>query len=268
MKFENIYSKTPNNLKIKFLDAIIAHNKDLRNEFIAFTQGSNHVVSELTYDNFLEIVHAIQSQYTKLFEMVDTENPDWENYHPPHSGYIEEWVAYQSASEQEFEAIFDEFRSCAVDKIIGQEPAGLMAMLIGLYEATQDAEVIDNVDSFDDINEYLLLEHTNMMNSLIEKLRLSAVSENVIPIAFKLFFNYCETEYHGNSHFAAHFEQLLIALAEKFDNAQQLLDLLNQTQTEDQSLPELILFLNKNAGNHVEWLKAALQSYRSNMPVA
>lgn len=50
-----------------------------------------------------------------------------------------------------------------------------MAMLIGLYEATQDTEVADEVGSFEDVNEYLLSEHANTMNALIEKLRLSAV---------------------------------------------------------------------------------------------
>ena len=65
-----------------------------------------------------------------------------------------------------------------------------MAMLIGLYEATQDAEVADEMGSFEDVNEYLLSEHTNTMNALIEKLRLSAVSENVILTAFEMFFSY------------------------------------------------------------------------------
>ena len=268
MDFKDIYSHTADSLKLKFLDAIIAHNKDLWKEFIAFTQGSNPVASDFTFEKFLEIVHTIQTGYKKLFEMIDTENPDWENYHPPHSGYIEDWEAYQFASEQEFEVIFEAFCSHAVDKIIEQHPGELMAMLIGLYEATQDAEVIDDVDSFEDINEYLLSEHTHTMNSLIEKLRLSAVSGHAIVSVFEMFYNYCNIEYPGNSHFAGHFEQLLIALAEKADDVEQLLELLNQSQTEAQWLPELVLFLNRKAGNHAEWLQSALKFYHNNVPVA
>jgi len=268
MKFENIYSQTSDSQKLKFLDAIIAHNKALMDEFVAFSQADNQEKSGLSSDRFLEIVHSTQSKYRSLFEEVDTENPDWEMYHPPHSGYIEEWEAYQMASEQEFEAIFNGFLSLAIDKIIGQCPAEVMAMLIGLYEATQDAEVTDDVGSFNDVNEYLLEEHINTLNTLIGKIRLSAIASSTIYTTFELFFEYCTAKYPGDFYFASHFEQLLLALAEKTDDAQQLLSLLNHSGVELQALPELVLLLNKKAGNNTEWLQSARQFYRGNAPVA
>lgn len=268
MVFKTIYGQSPDNLKLKFLDAIIIHNDELREEFVAFARSGVDGTPVFSYDNFLELVQAVQSSYKEHFERVDLENPDWGNYQPPHSGYIEEWQAYQIASEQEFEAIFEGFRSEAVTKIIKQRPDELIAMLTGLYEATQDAEVPDEVGSFHDVNEHLLSEHNNTLNAVIEKLRLSALSENKISTAFELFFRYCDDEYPGNFHFAGHFEQLLIALAEKSDNVNQLLDLLNQSDIEQQAMPELVLFLNKKAGNNEEWLQSARQFYRSSVPVA
>ena len=168
MNFEELYSKTNDNLKLKFLNAIIRKNSALQNEFEHFIQSEKNVSEVVPTSSFMEILTSTKKKYQDDFEMVDTENPDWENYHAPHSGYIEDWEAYQQASEQEFEEIFEAFSSEAVDKIIGQKPDELIAMLTGLYEATQDAEIEDEVSSFEDINDYLLSEFQSTMNSIIE----------------------------------------------------------------------------------------------------
>src|SRR5690606_23082525 len=120
-----------------------------------FTEAESDEKPGFSYKNFLKIVHSIQTLYQECFENVDLENPDWENYQPPRSGYIEEWEAYQYAAEQEFESIFDRYRSDATDKIIRQKADELVAMAIGLYEATQNAGIADEIGSFEDINRYL-----------------------------------------------------------------------------------------------------------------
>ena len=245
MNFEEIYLKTPENLRLRFLEAKFMQNERLQNEFKAFVQAENNQMSGLSYASFLDLIRSVQTDYRKYFEAVDLENPDWENYHKPHSGYIEEWEAYQYASEQEFETIFDRFRSDATDRIIRQKADELTGMLIGLYEATQDAEIVDDVGSFEDVNGYLLSEHANTLNELAGKLRLSAVSDHVILAAFDLFFRYCDSEYPGNPHFANHFGQLLITLAEKSSYADRLLSIVDQSSVERQSLAELILVINK-----------------------
>jgi hypothetical protein len=268
MRFIEIYTNTPDDSKLKFLDAIIHQNDSLQKEFMAFVQVDNKKMPGLSHDNFLELIHSIQTDYQDSFEKVDLENPEWDNYHPPHSGYIEEWEAYQLASQQEFEAILDSFRSDTTDKIIQQKADELTAMLIGLYESTQDAEISDDIGSFEDINDYLLSEHTDTMNDIIEKIRLSAVADNIILITFELFFSYCDSEYPGNPHFASHFEQLLTALAEKSGYADRLLSIVDNSAVERQFLPELVLLLNKKSGNTEAWLQSAEQFYRNNATVA
>lgn len=268
MKFKEIYPKTPDNLKLKFLETIIAQNNKLQEEFMTFVQAESDENPGISYSAFLKIVHSVQIMYQEYFEKVDLENPDWENYQPPHFGYIEEWEAYQNASEQEFDAIFDRFRSDATDKIIRQKAEELLAMLIGLYEATQDAEITDGIGSFEDINSHLLSEHKNTMDVLVEKLRISAVADNVILSAFDMFFTYCDSEYPGNSHFANHFEHLLIALAEKSGYAGRLLSIIDQSDVEREFLPELVVLFNKKTGNMEEWLQSARQFYRHSTEVA
>lgn len=268
MQFEELYLKTGDNLKLKFLNAIIRKNSALQTEFVNFIQSEKNVSEVVPANSFMEILTSTKKKYQANFETVDTENPDWDSYRSPRSGYIEEWEAYQYASEQEFEEIFGAFTSEALIKIIGQKPEELIAMFIGLYEATQDAEIEDEVNSFEDINEYLLLEHKKTMDSIIEKLQIAAISEKVIYSAIEKFIGYCDSEYPGNPHFAGYFEHLLIALAEKSTDANQILSLIDKSTIERKSVPELVLLLNINAGNKEGWLQSATQFYLINTVVA
>ncbi len=268
MQFEEHYSNTSDNLKLKFLNAIIRKNSSLQNEFINFAQSEQKVAEVFPMNGFMELLTSTKKEYLVNFEDVDLENPDWESYHAPHSGYIEDWEAYQQASEQEFEEIFEVFRSDAVNKIISQKPIELVAMLIGLYEATQDAEIEDDVNSFEDVNEYLLSEFITTLESITEKLKMAAISEKLIIATVEKFAEYCDAEYPGNAHFVGYFEHLLIALAEKSTMPNQILSVIDQSTIERQSVPELVLLLNKLAGNSTEWLQSAKQFYLINTEVA
>jgi hypothetical protein len=268
MNFEEQYSNTSDNLKLKFLNAIIRKNSNLQKEFVNFAQSEQKVTEVFPMNGFIELISSTKNKYLVNFEEVDLENPDWDSYHAPHSGYIEEWEAYQEASEQEFEEIFNAFISEAVNKIIGQKPVELVAMLIGLYEATQDAEIEDDIGSFDDVNEYLLEEFTSTMESITEKLKMAAISEKLIVAAIEKFVEYCDAEYPGNAHFVGYFEHLLIALVEKSTSPNSILSIIDKSTIERQAVPELVLLLNKLAGNTTEWLNSARQFYLSNNEVA
>ncbi|MBN1927564.1 MAG: hypothetical protein JW798_17150 [Prolixibacteraceae bacterium] len=268
MNFEDIYFSAPDSLRLKFLDAIIWHNDKLKKEFILFKESSEQKPDVISDNAFVEIIDKTRSIYKHLFEGVNIENPDWEMYHPPHLGYIPDYEAYQYASEQEFEAIFENFVSKAINIIIEQRPDELIAMLTGLYKSIQNAGIEDDIGSFNDINEYLLDEFGKVTHAIVEKLRLCALSENRIKNAFIKFFGYCNKEYPGNEYFAKHFEPLLITLAEKSKNTENLLEIYDQSGIGKNTMPELTLFLYKRSGKHDTWLLSALQFYRDSEPVA
>lgn len=267
MEFKSLYGNAADQIKLDFLDGIISENPKLQEAFLNFLSNTQQPV-ENSYESFSEIVVQTLEIYKTNFEDVDLENPDWESYKPFHSGYIEEWEAYQAASEQEFDQIFDEFKSEALDTIIRQEPDELTALLVGLYEATQDSDVPDPVYSFHDVNEYLLSEHKRIMNEIIEKFRLSAISSHAILNATELFFRYCDKEYPKNEHFPGYFEDFLLALVGKSDASEKILSAIDRSKVERKTLPRLVLLLNQKSGNSSEWLQSARQFYRHNNEVA
>jgi hypothetical protein len=268
MSFVELYNNISDHVKLKFLESIIRNNINLQKEFAGYAQSEQNNPEIYPSKKFVDIITSTRKKYLERFENVDLENPDWESYHTPHSGYIEEWEAYQYASEQEFEDIFSEFLTEAVNKIIGQKPVEVVAMLIGLYEATQDAEIEDDIGSFDNVNEFLLSEFKTTVNAITEKLKMAAISEKLIMATIEKFAEYCDSEYPGNAHFAGNFEKLMMALAEKSTMPNQILSIIDQSTIERQAVPELVLLLNKLAGNTTEWLFSARQFYLINTEVA
>jgi len=268
MDFKVFYEKTTIEEKLKFLKEIIRHNDELQQAFINFSNMENRTDKDISPELFLEEIEKTRKQYLKYFESVDTENPDWDSYQSSHSGYLKEWEQYQEASEQEIEQFFRKFNSAAVDKIIQQKTEDFTAMLIGLYEACLDAEVDDPVESFGDVNEFLVEEHKATMSGLIDKINLSAVAGHSIRTAVALFFYYCDEEYPGNSSFPNYFQPFLLALAEKSEQPDEILAIIDKSKVSREALPQLILLLNKKAGNNTEWLWNAQQFYLTDNEVA
>ena len=268
MDFKVFYKRTTIEDKLRFLEEIIRHNDELQQAFVNFSNVENRTNKDISPELFLEKIEKTRKQYLKYFESVDTENPDWDRYQPSHSGYIEEWEQYQEASEQEIEQFFRIFKTEAVDKIIQQKPEDFTAMLIGLYEACLDAEIDDPVESFGDVNEFLVEEHTATMAGLIDKIKLSAVSGKRIRAAMTLFFYYCDEEYPGNTSFPNYFQPFLLALAEKSEQPDEILAIIDESKVSREALPQLILLLNKKAGNNTEWLRSAQQFFLSDNEVA
>ncbi len=268
MDFKEIFENTSEQIKLKFFDAIIKHNKKLQEEFVNFSNQNDKNNEQMSFKSFLKKIAETQEQYLEEFKNIDLENPDWDNYNPPHSSYIEEWEQYQQASEQEFEQVFEYFKSKAIDIIIQQQIDDLIANLLGLYKVCLKVEIEDEVGSFDDVNEFLTDEHKRIMLDIIDKIKMSAVSSHKVNPAIKLFFDYCSAEYTGNQSYPKYFEPLILALADFSDQPNKILSYIDASKVDREAMPQLVLLLNKNAGNKTDWLQSAQQYFLKDNEVA
>ncbi len=268
MDFKEIYNNTSEQNKLKFLNAITKHNEKLQEEFVNFSKQEGTSDERIPLKSFLQHITETQEKYVEYFESVDLENPDWDLYNPPHSGYIEEWEQYQQASEQEFEQIFDLFKSETIDKLIQQQIDDFTAKLLGLYEACLNADIEDDMDSFYDVNEHLTEEHKRIMLELVDKIKMSAISGRKVNSTIQLFFNYCDAEYPGNPSYPNYFEPFILALADISDQPDTILSFIDGSKIEREALPQLVLLLNKKAGNSTDWLSSAQQFYLVDNEVA
>lgn len=268
MEFKELYQQTPDDAKLKFLEAITSQNPELQKQFIRCVETSINRDDSYTFKDFFRETEETKNLYLSLFEGVDLEDPDLDNYVPPHSGYLEEWEVYQAASEQELDEIFGQFRTSAFDVIIQHQPERLLALLIGLFEAITDTDLEDPYGSFGDIHEYLFDEFDVVMLAVVDKVKLSPLGESVIVPAWTLFFSYYDRNPSAGIGFARTFEPLLMALAEKPVSREKLLPALDQSSLSRENIPLLTLLLMEMAQDMEGWLKTAQQTYREDEEVA
>lgn len=171
MNFKEIFDKTTDRTKLNFLFAILEHNKKLKNEFTNYVKTQGESDKTPVYEMFISVIEKHEQECRNELEIIDVENPDWDNYTPSHSGYIEEWEQYQEAGEQEIEAIFRFWQNSLIDTIIGQNIETGLAILIGAYEASLNSEIDDPIDSLGDPNGFLVEQHEELMKYYIEKIK-------------------------------------------------------------------------------------------------
>jgi hypothetical protein len=269
MNFNSTYKNTDDKDKLLFLNAIIKNNEQLQSEFVNYIiQNKNDTKEISSKKDFFIKIEKTETQYVNQLESVDLENPDWDNYNPEYSGYIKEWEQYQQASEQEFNKYFNIFKSESLDKLLEQNITDFTAMILGLYEACLNVDITDEYESFDGVNDHLIMEHGEVMRELIGKIKLSAISANQVENAIELFFEYCTSEYPGNLSFPKYFEPLIVSLADFSNNPEKIMSTMKNLDIAPTAMPQLVLLLNKNSGNSADWLKNAELLYKNDTRVA
>jgi len=262
MNFKEIFDKATYKTKLDFLFAILEHNEKLRTEFLNYIQKElQETDNQISYEDFKNLINNSQKEYQDQLEVIDLEEPDWDNYTPPHSGYIEEWEALQYMAEQEVENIFDGWKDYLLDLIIEQKIEEGFAELIAIYEACLNSDVNDPYDNLGDPNEYFVDEHKKMIKYFTGRVSQSILHENTMQNSIKLFLQYCKDECPENENYPRYFEPVLLALAEKSGNPETILKQIDNSNIEKKRLPQLVLLLNKLCGNPGNWLKSAEAYY-------
>lgn len=269
MNFKEIFDKATDKTKLDFLFAILEHNEKLRTEFLNYIQKKlQETDNQISYEDFKNLINNSQKEYQDQLEVIDLEEPDWDNYIPPHSGYIEEWEALQYMAEEEVENIFAGWKDYLLDLIIEQKIEEGFAELIAIYEACLNSDVNDPYDNLGDPNEYFVDEHKKMIKYFTGRVSQSILHENTMQNSIKLFLQYCEDKYPENESYPRYFEPVLLALAEKSGNPETILKQIDNSDIEKKRLPQLVLLLNKLCGNSDNWLKSAKAYYHADNKVA
>lgn len=269
MSFKEIFDKATDKTKLDFLFAILEHNEKLSTEFLNYIQKKlQETDNQISYEDFKNLINNSQKEYQDQLEVIDLEEPDWDNYIPPHSGYMEEWEAWQYMAEQEVDNVFNEWKDNLLDLIIEQKIEEGFAELIAIYKACLNSDVDDPYDNLGDPNEYFVDEHKKMIKYFTGRVSQSILHENTIQNSIKLFLQYCKDEYPGNENYPRYFEPVLLALAEKSGNPETILNQIENSEVKKKFLPQLVLLLNKLCGNSDDWLKSAEAYYLADNKVA
>jgi len=268
MNFKEIYKSTNSELKIKFLDLLIAENKKLENKFIEFWKESVAPKIEKSQlpISFTKSVEKYKNNYLADLENIDLE-PNWDDCNCG-SYYRDEWEIAQDEGDNQIEEIFEDVKSELLDLVLSQDIEIFIAAVFGLYEACKQAEIYDKHYAYEDINGELLNQFASLVVTFSEKIDNAAFNDNKTIEAINEFFNYLDANRTQENSFINLFEPLLLAFATTTNQAQAFLDILVNSKVHQEDIPQLTIKLMQNSFNDNRWIDVALSLYKDNDGVA
>ncbi len=264
MDFKEIFNKVSEKEKTEYLFQLLDKEDKLRQGFIDSISIDACTNSETTVDNddFAGLVEGSYDEYLSEMESLNLEDTDWENYSPPHSGYIEDWEAEQHMAQQEADELFDYMKEHLVSLIITDDTETVVADLLAFYFASVEANINDPYDNLgDSANGYFMDMHKGFVDYAIEKTSIASIADRKLINTIKLFFNYFHTKKNDCFEDIKIFEGLLLALLNSIDDDENVKGLSNITKIDKKYFPQYSLQLEKRLGNEKSWLEHARKFY-------
>ena len=225
MSFEEIYNNTEEKVKTDFLFKLLQKNKNLRTKFLnsippVETGNSNALMS---YKEFSQKIKEAYSDFSDLLKGIDLAAFDWDDYTPPHGGYVEEWEACDSMAEEEIDSALGGFDDEILQNLLQGKITNILIDLIAFHEAAEDSD-IDNPNYVlsENIPDYLIefklkREWIELINKRLPE---SRINDDELINGLKMFFNYIE---ENDRAFSLNlYESLLLNLIEKVSDKKKL----------------------------------------------
>jgi len=255
MNFKEIFNKTSNKDKNKFLFDLLLNNATLRKEFLDNVKITEIKLDLTDYSGFNENIISNYEEYKDMMESLELEETDWEDYTPRHSGYIEDWEAAQHMAEDEADEMFSFFEENIVSLFLGNKLEEVLEELISFYFAAKDAEINDPYENLG--CDYFIDKHKGFMQYTIDKISQGNINDEKIINAISLFFKYFESQNEERHRDIKNFEQLLVLLINKMENNDLLLPIEKLTTFNSKHCPLLAVSIEEKLGDISAWLQKA-----------
>ena len=223
MTFKEIFNATGDSYKMQFLFELLEKDSNLQKAFL------NRVPSLLTvnkepeqnFDDFSKQISESYENFLERMRTVNIEDVDWENYVPPHSGYVEEWEAYESMAEDEIENAFFDFDNNILQHLLQGKISGVTVDLLAFLKAAFDNNIDDPNYIFDGVENYLIdFKLKEWIDFTVKKLPDSRLDDFEIVNTVKLFFRYFDENIEPK--YISLFDELLQSLIEKVSDKDKL----------------------------------------------
>ena len=263
MDFKEIFNKVSEKEKTDYLFQLLDKDDKLKKVFLnsIATNSDSNSSSTIKYSEFAGLVINSYEEYRLDMENLNLEDTDWENYSPPHSGYIPEWEAAQYMAEQETDELFDGLKEHFISLLFKSKLEELLAELLAFYFASKEADINDPYDNLGDPNDYFLNIQKGFIDYVIEKISISSINNSILINSIKLFFKYFETEKKNCFENIKPFEGLLRVLLNSIKNKEDVKQLSNISKIDKKYFPQYSLQLEKKLRNKISWLENAKQFY-------
>ncbi len=271
MSFNKLFEQTENSIKIEFLKSILTEHPSLRKMFLEYIPEVAPDIHDknINISDFTKKVNVLFKSFMESIEALNFEDFDWENYIPPHSGYMEEWEACDSIAEQKIEDAFGGFEEILLENLLQGNLIEIMIDILAFYRAATDAKINNPYDVLESVNDYLIdTKLRDWVDFATKKIKVTPLSDENIINTIMLFFKYFDSQMQGSAKSIHFFENFLIALINKISNKSTIPKLDKITSIDITNFPSFANAVIKNTGSLADWENIALHLYLVNKQIA
>ncbi|WP_162417153.1 hypothetical protein [Cyclobacterium roseum] len=265
--FDQFYQQSSEQLKLAFLEEVFRKYPELKEEFLGFYLKPSGKTLKMTVRDPDDFIMASADLIRADLESMNINEPDWQEYTPPHNGYIPEYEAMEHMAEGEISRIIG-IHVAEVERYCTEKQVDLAFLyMFSLHQACTKAELDDEYETLPD-------PVSSMLNQLDQHLQdcvplfsvLHAADDQLFTIASVLIDQHQKSP-SDDHELLPFFESYLYFLIHSGAEANILLDVLEQKEAID-ALPWLVSELHRKAGGLKAWEKTALIFFKKNRQVA
>ena len=268
MDFIDLFNRVSTDQKEKFLFNLLENHEEFRKKFTGyFEQDQNPENIQSSLSEYLQATEALAETYREDLEAIDLIEPDWENWVPPHSGYIERWEAEQMMIEQSVKDEFSYYGKRVNDLLIAQNIAGLFQVFFALYKACITAKVNDENENLGDPEEFFIDQLKEIIDNLKEKVEIALLNDNKVNSGLEMIVHYLEKHEKDDMKLFAMTDELLQQFIKSENTAQYFSSLMAKTGPAPLHLPKTRL-KSCEFGDTSTWVQTAENLFRQDNQIA
>jgi len=250
--------------KLEFLNRLLEKNEALRMQYNEFVSEKN-TDDSVEYDLFIA-EHT--DDFITLLENLDLHDPDWENYIPRHSGYVEDWEVMEHLAEEMVGEVSEGIR----DEIIGYFEEGrtdlAMLCLVSATDAFLRAEIDEDGGVFFDTDGLRDQEIKQLHAYVTGYLDTIVFSNRHIFTFTKELFRHFNEHHREDEYYLRFFEPLLLAQARDRECCEYMERTISELNIPPELIPILSTTLYKALNNKEKWLETAVRVVEIDKTVA
>lgn len=265
--FDQFYQQFSEQLKLAFLQEAFQKYPNLKEDFLDFYLKPPGKTLKMTVYDPDDFILASADLVREDLEAININEPDWQDYIPPHNGYIPEYEAMEHMAEDEISGIIG-FHVGEVERYCTEKQVDLAFLyMISLYQACTEAVLDDDYETLPDPRQTLLNQLECHLQDCISLFKVIQPSEDQIFTIATVLFDHNHKFYSHDPEFLPFFEAFLFSLIQSGAEATILLGLIEEKKATD-AVPWLVSELYRKTGGTLAWEQSARQFFKKNKYVA
>ena len=265
---KNLFNQLNDTEKLKFLSKALENSTSLQEQFVQYF-SNKETGTKVSQAEFEENIRKSVVNYSSDLQDIELEETDWENWHPPHNGYIPEWEAAQAMAGQEVESLFKAFASELKALINKCDLVNFFSSLTGLLIACKEVEIDDPYDNLGDPNEFFHNTFKEISEELLKAIEATIFQPDLVELSTRLVFD-TFTKGEAVGFYSSVHDSLLLAVLKKCpDKSNVLYDLIPDDKSVKEIFPTTSVFIMKNSSKGGSgWTKLAEELSELDVSVA